>query len=181
MARRYQPRRFGVVFAWRVLSGRALCAACSACSPRPSGTVCCRVATGAARLSGQVPASRPVSPSCSRSSLVRSAADALPKSCPPMLACSFTTARHVTLVSSPNRAIAAFSAATAQRRARLSSWERYVARSSLPRYDTSWSAPWLHISSLTDAQNLPSGSGFRQYLRTINATSKTSARVRDST
>lgn len=62
-------------------------AACTACSPRPSGTVCCRVATGAARLSGQVPASRPVSPSCRRSSLVRSAAaDALPKSCPPMLA-----------------------------------------------------------------------------------------------
>ena len=138
-------------------------AACSACSPRPSGTVCCRVATGAARLSGQVPASRPVSPSCSRSSLVRSAADALPKSCPPMLACSFTTARHVTLVSSPNRAIAAFSAATAR------AVPAYPAGSDMLHVvaspDTTHRGRLLGsiFPPLTDAQNLPSGSGFRQY------------------
>jgi hypothetical protein len=107
-------------------------AACSACWPRPSGTACCPVAASAARLSGQVPAPSSVSPSCSRSSLARSAANALLKPCPLMLACSFTTARHVTLVSSPNRVIAVFSAATALCRARLSSWERYAAPSSLP-------------------------------------------------
>ena len=62
----------------------------------------------------------------------RSAANALLKPCPLMLACSFTTARHVTLVSSPNRVIAVFSAATALCRAHLSSWRRYAAPSSLP-------------------------------------------------
>ena len=106
-------------------------AACSACWPRPSGTACCRVASSAARLSGRV-LPRPDRPSCSRSSLARSAAKALLKPCPPMHACSFTTVRHVTLVLSPNRVIAVFSAATALCRARQSNWERYAARDSLP-------------------------------------------------